>query len=186
MSLDVDVSSDGVRSPLGRRRTQEVVQGVLRSEKVRNALVSITFVAKRAMGQLNATHLGHKGATDVISFGFSRAMATDPVVGDIYICPDVARDNARSRREPVRREIARLVVHGTLHILGHDHPDEGREKSAMWRKQERLVASLVGRPDVASSAARSGGGPTFVSRHDHGTGGKQGFRSLRSHQDDKR
>ena len=143
MSLDVDVSSNGVRSPLSRERTQEVVQSALRSDKVRNALVSVTFLGKRAMARLNKTHLGHSGATDVISFGFTRAVATDPVVGDIYICPDVARENARARREPVLREVARLVVHGTLHILGHEHPDEGREKSAMWRKQERLVASLV-------------------------------------------
>ena len=140
MSLDVDVSSEGVRSPLSRHRTQEIVQSVLRSEKVRNALVSITFLDKRAMARLNKKHLEHVGPTDVISFGFTRATADDPVVGDIYVCPEVARDNARG--EPIRREIARLVVHGTLHILGHDHPDEGRETSAMWRKQERLLARL--------------------------------------------
>ena len=142
MSLDVDVSSDGARSPLSRERTQKIVHAVLRSEKVRNALVSITFVDKRTMARLNKTHLGHAGPTDVISFGFTRPAATDPVVGDIYVCPDVARDNARGRGEPVRREMARLIVHGTLHILGYDHPDEDRETSDMWRTQERLVARL--------------------------------------------
>jgi probable rRNA maturation factor len=142
MSLDVDVSSNGVRMPLSRQRTQDIVHAVLKSEKVRNALVSITFLDKRAMARLNKEHLEHRGATDVISFGFSRATSSDPVVGDIYICPDVARENAQGRREPVRRELARLVVHGTLHILGHDHPDEDRETSDMWRKQERLVARL--------------------------------------------
>jgi probable rRNA maturation factor len=143
MSLDVDVASDGARSPLGRARTQEIVQAVLRTEKVRNALVSITFVDERSMARLNKTHLGHSGPTDVISFGFTRASATDPVVGDIYICPAVARGNARARRDLVRREVARLVVHGTLHILGYDHPDEDREESEMWRKQERLVARVT-------------------------------------------
>jgi probable rRNA maturation factor len=142
MSLDVDVSSEGVRSPLSRHRTQEIVQSVLRSEKVRNALVSITFLDKRRMARLNKKHLEHAGPTDVISFGFTRATANDPVVGDIYVCPDVARDNARGRGEPIHREIARLVVHGTLHILGHDHPEEEREASDMWRKQERLLARL--------------------------------------------
>ena len=144
MSLDVDVASDGARSPLARARTQEIVQAVLRSEKVRNALVSITFVGERSMARLNKAHLGHSGPTDVISFGFTRASTADPVVGDIYICPAVARDNARARRELVRREVARLVVHGTLHILGYDHPDEDRERSEMWRKQERLVARMTG------------------------------------------
>jgi probable rRNA maturation factor len=142
MSLDVDVSSEGVRSPLSRQRTQEIVHRVLRSEKIRDALVSITFLDKRAMARLNKRHLGHTGATDVISFGFTRATAVDPVVGDIYVCPEVARDNARRRDEPIRREVARLVVHGTLHILGHDHPGEEREASEMWRKQERLLARI--------------------------------------------
>jgi probable rRNA maturation factor len=143
MSLDVDVSSNGVRSPLSRQRTQEVVQAVLRSEKVKNALVSVAFLDKRAMARLNKSHLDHSGATDVISFGFSRATDSDPVVGDIYICPDVARDNAAARGEPVRREVTRLVAHGTLHILGYEHPHEDRETSEMWRKQERLVSRLA-------------------------------------------
>jgi probable rRNA maturation factor len=146
MSLDVDVSSNGVRSPLGRQRMQDIVQSVLRSEKVRNALVSVTFLDKRAMARLNKDHLRHTGATDVISFGFTRAAKEDPVVGDIYVCPDVARENARARGERVRREVARLVVHGTLHILGYDHPHEDRETSEMWRKQERLVARLMAHP----------------------------------------
>ncbi|HMA25561.1 MAG TPA: rRNA maturation RNase YbeY, partial [Gemmatimonadaceae bacterium] len=83
---------------------------------------------------------------DVISFGFTRATTSDPVIGDVYICPDVARENAHARRTPVREEIARLVVHGILHVLGHDHPDgEGRETSEMWRRQERLVRRAAAR-----------------------------------------
>ena len=143
MSLDVDVSSNGARSPLSRQRTQEVVQAVLRSEKIRNALVSITFLDKRAMARLNKQHLEHTGPTDVISFGFSRASDADPVVGDIYICPEVASENAKARREPIRRELTRLVAHGPLHILGYDHPHDDRETSEMWRKQERLVSRLT-------------------------------------------
>ena len=144
MSLDVDVATNGVPSSLSRARIAGIVQGVLRSEKVRNALVSITIADKRAIARLNKEHLGHTGATDVISFGFTRATSSDPVVGDIYICPEVANENARERQESARRELARLVVHGTLHVLGHDHPKgDVREESAMWRKQERLLAKLM-------------------------------------------
>ena len=63
-----------------------------------------------------------------------------PVVGDVYIAPSVARVNARLSGVTVREELARLVVHGTLHVLGHDHPAVGRERSAMWRRQEHLLA----------------------------------------------
>ena len=139
MTLTVDVAADGVRLPLSRARVSQVARDALRSERVKDALVSITFLDRRAIARLNTTHLGHTGATDVISFGFVRATPRDPVIGDIYICPDVGRENAKARRAPVREEIARLVVHGVLHVLGHDHPDERRESSDMWRRQERLV-----------------------------------------------
>jgi len=143
MSLDVDVATNEERLPVSRSRVVEIAQSVLRGERVRHALVSITMLDRRAMARLNAEHLGHRGPTDVISFGFTRATPSDPVVGDIYICPSVGRANAVTTGEPVRRELTRLVVHGILHILGHDHPEgTAREQSPMWRRQERLVARL--------------------------------------------
>jgi probable rRNA maturation factor len=146
MSLSVNVSIEGVRSPLGRDRVVEVARATLTAEGVRQAMISITFVDKKHIAKLNAQHLSHRGPTDVISFGFTRATKTDPVIGDIYICPDVAREHAVDRAESVRREIARLVVHGVLHVLGHDHPvDEQRESSAMWVRQERLLARFARR-----------------------------------------
>ncbi|MEO7085706.1 MAG: rRNA maturation RNase YbeY [Gemmatimonadaceae bacterium] len=144
MSLDINVSLDGVRSPIARARVAEISQSVLRGEGIKSALVSITLVMPRAIAKLNAEHLKHSGPTDVISFGFSRATSADPVVGDIYICPDVARANARRLGASIREELARLVVHGTLHVLGYVHPDgDGREHSDMWRRQERLLKRLL-------------------------------------------
>ena len=143
MSLDVDVTTNGERS-LSRSRIIQIAQSALRAEKVRHALVSITLLDRRRMARLNGTHLRHRGPTDVISFGFTRATPKDPVVGDIYVCPDVARENALARREPIRRELTRLVVHGVLHILGHDHPETyAREQSPMWKRQEKIVARLA-------------------------------------------
>lgn len=143
MSLDVDVSTNGVRSALGRLAITDIARATLRAQKVRHALISITLLDRAAIARLNRNHLNHTGPTDVISFGFSRATDADPVVGDIYIAPDVARANAHERDVPVREEMARLVVHGTLHVLGYDHPeDESREQSPMWLLQERLVRRL--------------------------------------------
>lgn len=144
----IHVAVDGIATPLSRIRARRVVEAVLRAEKVRSALVSVAFVSTPAVARLNLKHLGHRGATDVISFGFSRPTAQSPVVGDIYIAPDVARRNAKARRAPIREELARLLVHGTLHVLGYDHPDGAhRETSAMWRRQEQLVRRIA--PSVA-------------------------------------
>ena len=143
MSLDVEVASEGVRPGLGRGRAEAVARAVLRAEGVRHALVSVTFVTRGRIAALNRRHLAHRGPTDVISFAFARTTALDPVIGDIYIAPDVARANAVANGVGVREELTRLVVHGVLHVLGHDHPEgEERERSPMWRRQERLVARL--------------------------------------------
>jgi probable rRNA maturation factor len=139
----IHVAIDGVRTPLSRDRAQRVIEAVLRAERVRSALVSVAFVGNSAIARMNAKHLGHRGPTDVISFGFDRPTKSDPVVGDIYIAPAVATANARSRRVAVREELVRLLVHGTLHVLGYEHPEDGkREASPMWRRQEQLVKRI--------------------------------------------
>lgn len=138
MSLAVSVSTDGVRIPLARTRVAEIARASLRAERVREAMLSIAFVTSAAIAKLNRKYLGHPGPTDVISFAFG-----DPLVGDIYISPDVARRNAREYGVGIREELARLVIHGVLHVAGRDHPDQGRVASAMWKRQERLVRRVL-------------------------------------------
>jgi probable rRNA maturation factor len=144
MSVAVHVSAEGVRLPIARERVSEIARRVLAAEGVREATLSITFLGTRAMAALNKKHLGQPGATDVISFGFSESGRRGPVIGDIYIAPDVARANARRYEAGIREEVARLVVHGVLHVLGYDH-DEGERRvtSRMWRRQERLLALVA-------------------------------------------
>ena len=144
MSAAIGVSLDGVRVPVTQARVADAVRAVLRSEKVRDAMISVAFVPKREIQRLNREHLRRDRPTDVIAFGFRATGRGAPIVGDIYIAPEVARESARANGIPVREEVLRLVVHGTLHVLGHDHPEsDGRTRSPMWRKQERLVARLV-------------------------------------------
>ncbi|MBA3918152.1 MAG: rRNA maturation RNase YbeY [Gemmatimonas sp.] len=135
----VDISLDGVRLPVATARLEALSLSVLRALRVPKAMLSVTFVTSRRMATLNKRHLGHSGPTDVITF----ALGTDPVngvTGDIYICPDVARAQAKSHGVGVREELARLVVHGTLHACGFEHPeDERRTSSPMWRRQEQLL-----------------------------------------------
>ncbi|HKH94448.1 MAG TPA: rRNA maturation RNase YbeY [Gemmatimonadaceae bacterium] len=143
MSLAVHVATEGVRVPVARARVVALAEGVLRREKVRNALLSVAFVTDRHIAALNREHLGHSGPTDVISFGFARVEPRGAVVGDVYIAPGVARRNALAHGRGVREELLRLVVHGVLHVLGHDHPeDESRYESRMWKRQERLLRTL--------------------------------------------
>jgi probable rRNA maturation factor len=143
VTLLVHVATEQVRIPVGRARVARAVESVLRAERTRDANLSITFVTDRRIARLNREHLAHHGPTDVISFGFAPA-AGAPQTGDIYIAPDVARRNAIAHGCGVREELLRLVIHGTLHVLGHDHPvDDARYASTMWRRQEQLLQRVL-------------------------------------------
>lgn len=118
-----------------------VVDGVLRGER-RRADVSLTFVGRDRMRHLNRVFLGRQGVTDVIAF--SLAGPQGALAADVYICPWQVRRAAARYRVPARQELVRVIVHGVLHGLGHDHPEgAGREDCPMWRRQERYVAGLA-------------------------------------------
>ncbi|MBW7935107.1 MAG: rRNA maturation RNAse YbeY, partial [Gemmatimonadaceae bacterium] len=106
--LRVGVTHEGVRAPVAAARFVDAVRVVLRGEGVREALISVTLLSASAMARLNRRHLRHAGATDVISFGFAPVPGAG-VVGDIYICPSVARVNAARAGCGVREELLRLV-----------------------------------------------------------------------------
>ena len=131
----------GRRLPLPAGAVRRVVTAVLAGERKR-ARISVTFLGRDAMRRLNAEYKGHDEPTDVLTFALG-----DPAgiaLGDVYVCPWVAKREARARNIPPREELIRLVVHGTLHALGRDHPEgPGRTRSAMWRRQERYVEALA-------------------------------------------
>jgi probable rRNA maturation factor len=136
-----EVVVNGRRLPLSRALVQRTVRAVLRAER-RDALISVTFLGRDSMRRLNAEHKGHDCPTDVLTFRL--AAPGSQIIGDVYICPWVAQREARARGIPLRQELIRLVVHGTLHALGRDHPEgPERTRSSMWRRQERYVEALA-------------------------------------------
>ena len=136
-----EVVVQGRRLPLARALVRRVVEAVLKGER-RQGLISVTFLGRESMRRLNAAHKGEDRATDVLSFPLTGP--DGQVVGDVYICPWVARREAEAHGISLREELVRLVVHGTLHALGHDHPEgTERTRSAMWRRQERYVEALA-------------------------------------------
>jgi probable rRNA maturation factor len=116
------------------------------------AELSLTLVDEDEMAELNHAHMGHVGPTDVLSFpldyaeGIGAAPAggeIPPMAGDIVICPAVARRNAPDHAGTVDDELALLVVHGVLHLLGHDHAEPG-ERAAMQARERALLEALHG------------------------------------------
>lgn len=110
------------------------------------AELSVSFVDEDAMAELNRTHMGETGPTDVLAFPID----ADPVdgdperlLGDVVICPPVAARNAPEHAGTFDDEIALLIVHGTLHVLGWDHATDA-ETSAMQARERDLLAASAG------------------------------------------
>lgn len=126
-----------------RRLVVRAARAALRHANVRNAELSLTLLDDDEIAAMNSEFLAHTGPTDVISFALY-GDGEDPV-GDIYIGYDQARRQAAANDVDPAEELARLAVHGTLHVLGHDHPDgAARLRSEMWLIQESIVAEVIG------------------------------------------
>ncbi len=122
---------------------RRVVGAVLDGEGTGEAVFSVTFMGQARMRALNRRAFGRDRATDVIAFELPLPAGAG---GDVYLCPAVARASAGALGISPREELVRLLVHGTLHALGYEHPENGqRTDCAMWRRQERYVRTLSGR-----------------------------------------
>ena len=90
--------------------------------------LSVSLVTRAEMAGLHERYLGEPGPTDVLSF----TIGEDGLLGDVVICPEVARD----QNPDLQAELRLLLVHGILHLLGYDH-EEDEERTAMWERQHR-------------------------------------------------
>jgi probable rRNA maturation factor len=104
--------------------------------------LSVTLLDDGEIQALNRDYLGHDRVTDVISFALHGP--GDPILGDVYLGGAQAARQAEEEGVPLQEELVRLVVHGTLHVLGHDHPQgEERLDSPMFLLQEELVRQVL-------------------------------------------
>jgi probable rRNA maturation factor len=150
--VDVDVA-----------RWARLAEAVLRAEGVRgHAELSLLFVAEEEIAELNAEFMDSAGPTDVLAFPIDAAEIgavvevtstpmsgtgphradTDPadlplLLGDVVLCPAVAARQAPEHAGTLDDELALLVVHGVLHVLGHDHADPA--EATLMRARERAL-----------------------------------------------
>ena len=119
------------------------VAAAFRSEKRRPAgAIHVILTDRPTIKRLNRQFLDETGDTDVIAFGYDvEPGAPRGDFADIYISVPTAADNARRFGEDAERELVRLAVHGTLHLLGHDDHAAG-PRAKMWKRQEYLVRRL--------------------------------------------
>ncbi|SDK14362.1 rRNA maturation RNase YbeY [Billgrantia gudaonensis] len=116
--------------------------------------LTVRFVDAAESQALNRDYRGRDRPTNVLSFPFEAPPGLAlPLLGDLVVCHPVVEREAVEQRKPLRDHYAHLVIHGTLHLLGHDHIDDA-EAEAMERLERELLAGLaIPDPYVPRSAA---------------------------------
>ena len=125
--------------PVDEARLSALARHVLDSEKVDDeAELSILVIDGEHMRKLNARFANNDYATDVLAFPMLEGDDDSTMVGDVVLCPDVARTNAEKLDHSLERELDVLVVHGTLHLIGYDHK-VASEKQRMDRRVDEVL-----------------------------------------------
>jgi probable rRNA maturation factor len=161
VGVEVFVADEQSDHPVDTLRWMRLAEAVLSAEGVDGeAELSVLFVDEVSISDLNARFLGHEGPTDVLAFPMDEepveggrspdSGGTGPgwvpgepdemplLIGDIVICPAVAARNAPDHAGTYDDELALLVVHGVLHLLGMDHVDDD-EAAAMEKREQELL-----------------------------------------------
>ena len=148
--INIDIKPP-YRGRLSQKWLREVVDATLSAEKVdRPVELSLIITGNREVHKLNRDYRGIDKTTDVISFALSENVAGTEFVtppdsvsrlGEVIISYPQAVSQAKENKQTVKAEMAWLVVHGLLHLLGYDHQDDTSE--ALMRKREDIILRKI-------------------------------------------
>lgn len=135
------------RGRIDTDRWARLAAAVLCDEGIPRGELGLRFVDPGVMADLNLAHMGAPGPTDVLAFPIDGGNGADhppvpaPLLGDVVVCPAYAADgNDRRPSGDLADELALLVVHGVLHVLGYDHA-RAEEAAAMQTREQQLLAA---------------------------------------------
>jgi probable rRNA maturation factor len=121
---------------IGLIRFEKIAKKILRKEKRGKTDLFITFVAPGIIKKLNNKYRKKDRITDVLSFVYKDS-------GEIIICPEVVKNNSAKIEEKFKNELAKVFIHGVLHILGYDHGKNEQGAQKMEKKQNYYFNLLV-------------------------------------------
>ncbi len=140
----------GSRGAITVAELRRVARSVLDAEDVASEVeVEVVLADEATVRELNRLYRGRDELADVLSFAEADVAATfrspedvAPSLGEVVICLPVAQAQASEAGRAVAGELAHLLTHGLLHLLGHDHEDDETESQRMKAREDQLLASL--------------------------------------------
>jgi len=132
------------RQRIEKKFFEKIVKNVLKSEKKEKQKVSVFLVGEKRIKDLNKKYKKKNKSTDVLSFGeVSNFIEPEKKrLGEIVICLEKVKKNARKYKNPFKKELARVLIHGILHLLGYNHEKSTKEEKKMRSKEEYYLSKL--------------------------------------------
>ena len=131
------------RISLRANTLRRVTQSILVQAGYPAAHLSVSFVGETRMRNLNRRYRRREYPTDVLAFPMgSTGEQTEVFLGDVVICMPIAIAQASRFGNTADQEILRLLIHGTLHLLGYDHEQSKREATRMQQKERAIFQNL--------------------------------------------
>jgi probable rRNA maturation factor len=151
--LSVEVSDTQSHLTIDPETLAALVHGALAAEGVTNGSISVAVVDDATIRAINRRHLGHDWPTDVISFPLSDP-GDDELCGELVVSAEMAAATASEAGVNAWSELALYVVHGLLHLCGHD--DSAAEVRDAMRRREAEILARLGLPNTFSAAFSAG------------------------------
>jgi probable rRNA maturation factor len=126
------------KTRLDKRIFSTVAKKVLSGENRRTENLSLAFVSKAEIKKLNKKFRRKNKATDVLSFGLKEK----GYLGEVIICPEVVKENAKKYGNTFKIELIKIFIHGVLHLLGYDHERSKKEAIKMEKKQDFYLSKV--------------------------------------------
>jgi len=125
-----------------------VAEKVLKGENKKKEYLSVAFIRKKRIRELNKKYRKEDRATDVLSFseGSHSAFKISGSIkglGEIIICPEIIKKNAKRYNSTFEKELARILIHGILHLLGYEHGKNKVETKKMREMEEYYLPQVV-------------------------------------------